>query len=1068
MKQLPKNAEDVMVRRYAMRNEKGEPAESPAEILERTARVVAEAENNYRDGVKPKEVEEKFAQLLKDFRFVPNGRTLANAGSSHGQLANCFVLPLDDELGKTEDGIFSILRKAVLVLQSGGGVGFSFGRIRPQGDTAGRGKATGAVSFLKVFDTAFWIIGQGGGRRSACMAVLPVTHPDIYNFIHCKEQEGVIEHFNISVGITDEFMKAVEKDGKFDLINPRNQKVWRTVAAKELFKEIVKFAHHNGEPGVLFLDAANRQNPVPNQYYLEATNPCVARGTLVATPRGWLKVEDIHSGDDVCTVLGVGKIDAIEVNENVPVFKLKFSDGNTIRATAAHQFHVRDAQTKFFHPVRVDELSTGQFVRIFRSSVPNNIPKSSNTDLSDRDFGFLIGVLVGDGCYTSKRLAVNVVRISSHDQENEWNQLLEDKFKLIGITRMYKYVNKNSHSLMMDPKPGKVVSEWVKSTLLKPAASYEKEIPEDYINSNRDFLLGLLDGLFSTDGSVDLSSNHPLIRFHTSSNKLALQVRLILLMFGIHGRVFTTYRKEHDIGGRVIRNDRPKYDVIISGESFGRFYEQINLSNPDKQDRLRKAALGCNFTGGNWAAQIISIEPDGIDKVYDLHEPNSDSWITEGYVSRGCGEQFLGPYENCCMASINLAEHTKLKSDKRQAKSEKLFNKEIDWEKLRETTEWTVRWLDDVVDANDYVPVVPELAEAAYRNRRIGVSIMGLADLMYQVGVRYGSPHGVDLAGQVMEFIRYHAMTQSVKLAKERGAFPGIVGSVYDYQTQSSNVKTQKWEVPKPIKPYEHEFGRPTLDWKSLLVDLKKFGIRNSCQTTIQPTGAIATIAGIEGYGCEPVFALSYVMKTHEGADEKGDGVWAELFYESKLFMQVLEKAGLDDKTRETIFTAVRSNGSCQDVELVPEAIRDVFVVSSDVTVEEHVAMQASMQVFVDNAISKTINFPEGATEEQVYQAYFKGWKMGLKGMTVYVTGSRKTVVLETQATSDRRQATGFEQQELQKGMEPFTNNGNGIIGKPLHKVHPQDLTCAECGATMILQEGCATCPQCGSTHCSI
>jgi ribonucleoside-diphosphate reductase alpha chain len=130
---------------------------------------------------------------------------------------------------KRKTGFFQYLRKAVLILQSGGGVGFSFGRIRPRGDVAGKGKATGPVSFLKVFDTAFWIIGQGGGRRSACMAVLPVHHPDIYDFIRCKEQEGVIEHFNISVGITDAFMEAVEKDTDFDLINPRDKKVWKTV-----------------------------------------------------------------------------------------------------------------------------------------------------------------------------------------------------------------------------------------------------------------------------------------------------------------------------------------------------------------------------------------------------------------------------------------------------------------------------------------------------------------------------------------------------------------------------------------------------------------------------------------------------------------------------------------------------------------------------------------------------------------------------------------------------------------------------------------------------------------------
>lgn len=701
MKQLPQNAREVMVKRYSLRNELGELVESPEDILRRAASSVAMAENNFRDGVTPQEVEEKFIEILTSLRMMPNGRTLANAGTEGGQLANCFVLPLSDELGKTGDGIFSILRKAVLVLQSGGGVGFSFGRIRPKGDVAGRGKATGAVSFLKVFDTAFWVIGQGGGRRSACMAVLPVHHPDIHEFIRCKEKEGVIEHFNISVGITDEFMQAVVEDAPFNLVNPRDGKVWETVRARDLMEEIVTFAHHNGEPGVLFIDAANRDNPVPHQYTLEATNPC--------------------------------------------------------------------------------------------------------------------------------------------------------------------------------------------------------------------------------------------------------------------------------------------------------------------------------------------------------------------------GEQWLGPYENCCMASVNLAEHTKKRTNGR---ARKLFNQEIDWDKLEETVKWTVRWLDDVVEANKYVPAVPELQEAAHTNRRIGVSVMGLADLMYEVGVRYGSPEAVEMAGQVMEFIRYASMAASVELAKERGAFPGITGSRYDLEGQKSTteggrvtLKSHNLLIPKPIKSYTMDLGRPELDWKGLWKEIRKHGIRNSCQTTIQPTGAIATISGLEGYGCEPVFALSYVMKTHEGVGEKQSDDWNQLYYESQLFAQALRDAGLSKKERDAIFEVVRAKGSCQGLELVPKEIREVFVVSGDVKVEEHVMMQAAMQAFVDNAISKTINFPATATQEEVQQAYVKGWKMGLKGMTVYVTGSRETVVLETHETKSKK---------TQATLEPFAVNGNGYVGKTLTKVRPQDEACPECGTVMVVSEGCVTCPQCAYSRCSV
>lgn len=661
---LNKNAAAIMVNRYSLRDESGHPVESPAEILMRTARVVAEAENNYRSsGETSMEVREKFFEMLYEMRFVPNGRTMANAGTKYGQLANCFVLPVEDDLGKGTDSIFSVLRKAILTLQTGGGVGFSFGRIRPKDASISttKGKATGAVSFIKVYDTAFWVIGQGGGRRSAAMAVLPVWHPDIYEFVKCKATEGQITNFNISVGLTDEFMTAVIGDEDFALRHPENGDLYRMVPARELFAEIVKYAHKNGEPGVLFLDAANRSNPVPHLYKLEATNPC--------------------------------------------------------------------------------------------------------------------------------------------------------------------------------------------------------------------------------------------------------------------------------------------------------------------------------------------------------------------------GEQFLGPYENCCLGSINLREHVKrIKGD----------GYEVDWNKLAETVSLATRFLDNVVDANKYVSAVPELEEAAHKVRRIGLSVMGLSDMMYMTGVRYGSSQGQELASQTMEFIRYHSMVASIELARVRGPFPGIPGSIYDPQKLT-------WTVPKPKVAHKSNFGRPELDWKFVLKGLKTHGIRNGAQTTVAPTGSIATISGLEGYGCEPVFALSYVRHTREGAEKEGKE-WREMYYESALFESAMKRAGMSKAQRNKLFEQVRGNGgSLVGIKGVPKQIADVYVVSSDLSVEEHVRMQGVMQAWIDNSISKTINFPNTATVDDVAKAYQLGWKMGLKGMTVYVEGSREQVVLE-------------------KKSAPFETKAD-------KQVTSEEL-CPECGTPMRREEGCSTCPACAYSKC--
>jgi ribonucleoside-diphosphate reductase alpha chain len=316
----------------------------------------------------------------------------------------------------------------------------------------------------------------------------------------------------------------------------------------------------------------------------------------------------------------------------------------------------------------------------------------------------------------------------------------------------------------------------------------------------------------------------------------------------------------------------------------------------------------------------------------------------------------------------------------------------VDWDELQKGVELATRFLDDVVDANAYVPNVPQLKEAAHQARRIGLGIMGLSDLMYHVGVPYGSDAGQEFGAQVMEFVRYHAMQASIQLAKERGSFPAIEGSIY-----SPNNLT--WEPPKPLKPYQQDWDRPEVDWNQVLLGIRKHGIRNAAQTTVAPTGTIATVAGCEGYGCEPVFALAYIRHVND------NGVDLKLQYTSPSFDKALQESGVDDETRKIIIGKVLDQGSCQNIPEVPEHIREVFLVSEDIKAEEHVRMQAALQAFVDNSLSKTINFPENAIEDDIATAYKLAWKLGCKGITVYVTGSRQTVVLETQATAQQKEA---------------------------------------------------------------
>ncbi len=629
--ELSENSYQVLTRRYIRKGNNGELVETPKEMFWRVAYHVAKVEEIWGEDVE--EHASNFYRLLAAKRFFPNSPTFTGAGTPLGQLAACFVLPISDDMGRRSDGIFQTLRDAALIQQTGGGNGFSFSAIRPSGAIvkASSGKATGPIGFLRVYDNAFGEIAQGGTRRGANMAVLRIDHPDIEGFIQCKTNENAINNFNISVGITDAFMHAVENDTPWELRFPDVHHpayrefsgtleeaeeigipiiTHRTVNARELFNLIVRQAHHNGEPGLLFLDAANRSNPLPHLYHLQSTNPC--------------------------------------------------------------------------------------------------------------------------------------------------------------------------------------------------------------------------------------------------------------------------------------------------------------------------------------------------------------------------GEQWLGPYENCCLGSINLSQYGTEDGN-------------VNWQSLAEDTHLATRFLDDIVEANAYVPAVPKLKENALRARRLGLGIMGLADLMFHAGIRYGSPNGQAFAAQIMEFIRFHAMQESISLVKNRGPFPAIANSIYD-------PEDLKWQPPQSLKAYENEFKRPALDWNVIADGIRQHGLRNAAQTTIAPTGTTGTVASCEGYGCEPVFALAYTRHVNDNGQDLA------LTYTSPLFEEALINAGLNEAQRQSIIERVLRAGTCQGISDVPEEIRRVFVVSMDITAEEHVRMQAAMQAFVDNSISKTINFPRDARTEDIASAYLQAWKQGCKGITVYVAGSREHEVLHTHA----------------------------------------------------------------------
>jgi ribonucleotide reductase alpha subunit len=581
-------------------------------------------------------------------------------------------------------------------------------------------------------------------------------------------------------------MDSVKNNLEWELVSPHTGEITNTLMARDVFDKIAHYAHSNGEPGLLFLDTANKYNPVPHLYELESTNPCVSGDTYVITYEdGLVQVKNIIgaevnilSGGYYCPSSGFFKTG----HKNILLIETKC--GIAIKVTANHKISIGG-----------NRGITGDFRYVEAKDIK-----------------------IGDSIELSLNLNSN------------WSQ----------------YIN-----------------------------MCEIEIADDEIST-----------------------------------------------------------------------------------------------------------------------VVTKISKCPSEDVYDIKVPNMHSFDANGIRVHNCGEQWLGPYENCCLGSINLSNY---------------YDEEswIYWTQLENDIKLATMFLDNVVEYNKYIPSVPKLRQAALKCRRIGLGIMGLADLMFKLGIGYNTEEGYLFAEYIMAYIRIKCMETSIKLAKEKGAFPAYKGSIYD---------DPDWHLPE-LSPYTNntyigiyeEIEKEYEQFREVHIPLmRKYGIRNAAQTTIAPTGTIATVAGCEGYGCEPVFALAYkrFVNTPDGQQE--------LVYVSPAFKKVLEEFCnrrpydniFNQEKYDRILDQVLFEGSCQNVAELSDEIKRVFVVSSDITGKQHICMQAALQKFVDNSISKTCNLPFETTVEQVRDIYMQAYESGCKGITIYRAGSRNKVVLETASTASTKNKT--------------------------------------------------------------
>ena len=950
--ELTENANVVLERRYLSKDREGNILEDADGMFRRVAKDLSLADFEYGATEEERQAtEDEFYHAMRRLEVLPNSPTLMNAGRELQQLSACFVLPVDDAL----DSIFDRVKQTALIHKSGGGTGFSFSRLRPSGDVVGStgGIASGPVSFIRAFDTATDVVKQGGTRRGANMGILNVDHPDVLAFIESKKDGKNLNNFNISVAVTTEFMERLRTNEDYDLVNPRTGEVTGQLNARHVFDQIAQMAWQTGDPGLIFLDLINRDNPNPQLGKIESTNPCITGDTLVYTQEGLQRAQDLWAGRKDSHVVVDGRFTAGRFKHSGPVmatgvkpiYRLVTQEGYEVRLTGDHRVMTNRGW------VPSSELESGDKVNLLNQ-------KGGFGSGGSSELGQLLGWLVGDGTLKSDRAVLSFFGDEKTELAPQFAAMMQS---VVRAPSGYRPEYEIGVVAVKDRDESRVSS----SRFLDLAAQHglvpgnKHMVPESVLQGSEEMQSGFMRALFTADGHVSGQVEKGIsVRLTSINRSFLVDVQRVLLNFAIVSVIYSDRRVEglrslpDGKGGYAQYHCQAYHDLVISKDNLLRFASEIGFISEAKQSALlaRLASYRRGPHRESFTAAFSALMPEGEEQVYDLTEPETHSFVANGVVVHNCGEQPLLPYESCNLASVNLARMVRYSQEGEGTV-------EIDWERLARVVKATVHMLDNVIDRNDYP--IPEIEEMSKKTRRIGLGVMGFSDLLIQLGIGYDSEEGVALAEDVMRRVQEETHIASRELAEVRGNFPAWDGSIYSTQEQ-------------PVS------------------------MRNSAPTTIAPTGTISIIAGASS-GIEPLFALSYVRNVMDNT---------RLVEANPYFEAVAKEEGI--YSRE-LMEELAQKGSLSRLDSefeIPQWIKDVFRTSHDISPEWHVRMQAAFQKYTDNSVSKTINFPHEATVEDVATAYMLAHELECKGITVYRDGSKAGQVLSTGETGAEADAT--------------------------------------------------------------
>lgn len=895
----------------------------------------------------------RFHEALSGFKFLPAGRVIAGAGTGRTvTLFNCFVMgTIPDDMS----GIFENLREAALTMQQGGGIGHDFSSLRPQGaPVVGVGAdASGPLSFMDVWDSMCRTIMSAGSRRGAMMATLRCDHPDIEAFIDAKRDPKRLRMFNVSVLVTDAFMKAVADDADWPLVF--GGRTFRTVKAKGLWERIMRATYDVAEPGVIFIDRVNRRNNLRYCETIQATNPCVTAETWVHTAEGPRQVADLIGRP--FTALVDGKAFAsgdagFFATGTKEVRRLRTRAGHELRLTADHLVRKVTRLTRWSREVEwvaAGDLAPGdQIVLHDHREAPRW--DGAHTEAE----GYLLGLLVGDGTLKRDKAVLSVwkpAQVAHGDPQTVGSDGVMEAALAAArtlppradFTGWMEVKGRNEWRLSLA-----AIKTLAETMDLSPVC---KTVTPAMEKTSSDFHRGLLRGLFDSDGSVQgTQAKGVSIRLSQSDLPLLEAVQRMLLRLGIAATIYRDRRPAgrrpmpDGTGGLHLYDCAAQHELVIAGDNVGVFAERIGFADRSKMLRLQATLSGYRRTLNRecFVAEIESVEVDGVAEVFDAQVPGINAFDANGLYVHNCGEQPLPPYGACLLGSINLAALVKAP-----------FTPEatLDAEALERLVPLAVRMLDNVIDVSRFP--LPQQEKEAKAKRRIGLGVTGVADALIFCGVRYGSPEAVRLTREWLGAVQRLSYVASADIAAEKGSFP-----LYE---------RAKYLAGETIKALPEE-ARTAIG---------RYGIRNALLNSIAPTGTISLLADNVSSGIEPVFAFSYVRhvlqpdgsKREESVDDYAFRVWRE----------------------------VRGN------EAPPP---DVFVDAQTLTPADHLAMQAAAQDYVDSSISKTINLPRDISFDAFKGVYEEAYAQNCKGCTTYRPNDVTGAVLEVKPAETAKQAT--------------------------------------------------------------